>query len=355
MKLTLLTLVNFRDHAQRKIDFNDTTIIVGPNASGKTTILEAIYMLAVGRSFRAESDREMIAFGSEYARVVGIVESGGENYELEVVVTAGVVQGKAVVPKRFRRNKVVRNKSKFVGSVKAVLFWPEDLRIVIDSPSVRRTYLDFVLVQVDQKYHKAVSVYERAVRVRNRLLERIREGEVGREQLDYWNTQVVDQGKYITSQREEYVAFLNSQNKGFDGTVFSVEYDKSEISQERLIKYQKEEVWAGKTLVGPHRDNLVFRIKNKELGNEWRDLEKYGSRGEQRLGVLWLKMGELAYVKDKSGELPVLLLDDIFSEFDHSHRKMLFRLTQGQQTIITTTDAHLIEEEYKRKARILEL
>ena len=124
---------------------------------------------------------------------------------------------------------------------------------------------------------------------------------------------------------------------------FSLEYDSSTISESRLEQYKVEEVAAATTLVGPHRDDFIFKVKGKGLEVKERDLAPYGSRGEQRMGVLWLKLAELAFVEEKTGEKPTLLLDDIFSELDHEHRDIVFDITKKQQTIITTADPHYIE------------
>ncbi len=354
MHLRSLALANFRSHIKKKFTFGNTTVIVGPNAIGKTTLLEAIYLLAVGRSFRAESDREVIAFGSEFSRVEGTCYKDGTAVNLEVLVTHGVLQGKKVLTKRFSRNKAVKKMTDFIGSLKAVLFWPEDLRLIVDSPSVRRTYLDFVLSQSNTKYAQALSSYEKGIRARNKVLESIRERRAGQDELEYWNDLIIEKGTYLSFSRAGYVDFLNQYDEEITGVSFSIFYDKSIISPARLLQYKNEEVYAGKTLVGPHRDDIKFEILNSKSENK-RDLARFGSRGEQRLGILWLKLGERNFIKERSGEEPILLLDDIFSEFDHYHRKMLFDFIGKQQSIITTTDIHLVEENYKREAKIIEL
>jgi DNA replication and repair protein RecF len=135
--------------------------------------------------------------------------------------------------------------------------------------------------------------------------------------------------------REEFIDFINSQH-GLNDQKFKLEYDRSVISESRLEQYSEEEVAAGTTLVGPHRDDFSIAERSRNLAS-------YGSRGEQRMAVLWLKMAELNYIEKKTGERPTLLLDDIFSELDHEHRDIVMKLAETQQTVITTADEHFIK------------
>jgi len=153
-------------------------------------------------------------------------------------------------------------------------------------------------------------------------------------QLLYWNHLLIKNGDYISVKREEFIEFINKLH-GLNSQDFQLEYDRSVISEGRLEQYKEEEVAAATTLVGPHRDDFSFKEKS-------RDLASFGSRGEQRMGILWLKMAELAFVEEKTGEKPTLLLDDIFSELDHEHREVVTGLTNDQQTIITTVDPHFV-------------
>jgi DNA replication and repair protein RecF len=221
----------------------------------------------------------------------------------------------------------------FAGNFKVVLFGPWDMDLVTETPSLRRKFLDTVLSQVDREYRRSILSYEKGVRQRNRLLFRIREEGIARSQLSFWNQLLIKNGDYISQKREEFIGFVNSR-PGLRFTDYKLLYDKSVISEGRLEQYKEEEVAAATTLVGPHRDDFAFKIGNS------RDLAAYGSRGEQRMGVLWLKMAELDFIETKSGERPTLLLDDIFSELDHEHRDIVMEITKNQQTIITTADEH---------------
>jgi len=242
--------------------------------------------------------------------------------------------------KRLLANGLAKRLIDFAGNFKVVLFGPQDLELVIESPGRRRNFLDTVLSQVDREYRRALLSYEKGLRQRNRLLFRIREEGMPRSQLLFWDKLLVKNGDYISQKREEFIDFINTTSP-MNEQHFSLNYDKSAISEARLEQYAREEVAAATTLVGPHRDDFSFRLKKNKQA---RDLSRYGSRGEQRMGILWLKIAELAYIEEKSEEKPTLLLDDIFSELDHEHRKVVKDTVGGQQTIITTADPHFVED-----------
>jgi len=308
MKLDKIFLQNFRSYENREFELADRVVVVGPNGSGKSNLIEAIYLLATGKSFRAERDEEMVRYGEGFFRVVGEIGGLGE---------IGVTLKER---KNFEVNGVARRMMDFVGNLKAVMFGPGDMELVTGSPSVRRRYLDFVISQVDREYRRCQISYEKGLRQRNKLLDLIRDGLAGRNQLFFWDKLLIKNGEYITGKREEYLEGL-------------AEYDKSVISEVRLKQYETEEVAAGSTLVGPHRDNFIVNL-------DGRDVSKFGSRGEQRMMVWKMKQKEIEYL----GGEPVLLLDDIFSELDHKHRDEVIELikTYGGQVIMTSADEHLV-------------
>jgi DNA replication and repair protein RecF len=203
--------------------------------------------------------------------------------------------------------------------------------------------------------------YERGLRQRNKLLEAIRDQGAHRHQLLFWDQLLIKAGEYITKKREEYIDFVN--NFQFASTNLQLDYkliyDKSIISRMRLDQYSEEEVAAGVTLVGPHRDDIIFEIRNpkSEIRNSesFRNLSSFGSRGEQRLAVLWLKLAELQFIEKISFQKPVLLLDDVMSEFDHEHRRIIFEMISGVQTIITTTDMHFLPKNVIDSAEMIKL
>ena len=341
-----LRLNAFRNFKTKLLEFSDgVSVIIGPNASGKTNILESIFLLSTGKSFRAHLEEEMVNYDTDISRIKGRPKSDGEINDLEVILTRGLIDiGKSapekVARKRLMLNGVAKRLLDFAGNFRVALFGPWDLDLVTESPSLRRKFLDTVLSQVDREYRRASLSYEKGLRQRNKLLLRIREEGLSRSQLLFWDRLLVKNGDYIAHAREEFIGFINATSE-FDDQSFSLEYDKSAISEARLEQYAEEEVAAATTLVGPHRDEIIFQIRVAKAEN--RNLATYGSRGEQRMGVLWLKLAELAFVEAKTGERPTLLLDDIFSELDHKHREIVIKVAQNQQTVITTADPHFIE------------
>ena len=341
MLISKLRLNSFRNFKTKLLEFSpNITVIVGPNASGKTNILESMFVLATGKSFRARVEEEMVNYDADIARAKARVASDGNLLDLEAVLTRGLIDiGKSAPEKIARKKLFVNGVSKrlidFAGNFKVTLFGPWDLDLVTESPSLRRKFLDTVLSQVDREYRRAALSYEKGLRQRNRLLLRIREEGLSRSQLLFWDKLLVRNGDYISTARGEFIQFINS-TKALNEEKLELFYDRSAISEARLEQYAEEEVAAATTLVGPHRDDFIFK-------REKRDMARFGSRGEQRMGVLWLKLAELSFIEEKSGERPTLLLDDIFSELDHKHRKIVVRISDKQQTIITTADPHFIE------------
>ena len=329
MKIERLTLENFRSYKKKIFHFGQTTVIVAPNGAGKTNILEAIYLLSTGLSERASVTDEMINFDSEIGSVAGVIEHNEDRTELSVVLTKGVYMGKRTPKRRYLVDGVARVRSGFVGKLAAVLFRPEDMRLIEGSPSRRRNYLDETLSIAHPEYGRALSVYEASLKRRNRLLDAIRDGLARREQLTYWDQSIIKNGNILTDFRRSYLDYLSQIQTAFGQ--YKLEYDASTISASRLEQYASAEVAVGYTLVGPHKDDFVIK-------SEGRDLMKYGSRGEQRLAVLFLKLGNMQYIERKLGVKPVLLLDDIFSELDEEHRQQVVAMTKGRQTIITSAE-----------------
>lgn len=373
MLIKKIQLQNFRNFSKKEIVYGENiNVIVGPNATGKTNILESIYLISTGKSFKARLEEEMIGYDAEIARVRAELSiknyvSGEKilntkyeihNTSLETVLTRGEVQIgedpenlQKTPRKKLTVNGVPKRLIDFAGQLKVALFGPWDLDLVTESPSIRRKFLDAVLSQSDREYRRAVISYEKGLRQRNRLLFRIREQGIPRSQLLFWDKLLIKNGDYISTKREEFIEFVNLSPDFLDQD-FSLTYDKSAISEGRLEQYKNEEVYAATTLVGPHRDDFCFYIKTPKNNNTF-DLSKFGSRGEQRMGVLWLKMSELNFIEKNTGERPVLLLDDIFSELDHKHRGVAADLAKKQQTIITTADEHYVEN--FKKVELIEL
>lgn len=354
MFLKSLNLSNFRNYKKTKFEFEKYTIvIVGPNTAGKTNFTEAISMLSSGKSSRAEKDDELIGFGESSARVTGeIVENldDKDTIELQVIlVKRDPSTGSGQVSKKYTVNKVAKRRVDFAANLTSILFSPEDLDIIIGGPSLRRRLFNEILEQTDRDYRNAFSVYEKALRQRNALLYNAREtGSRNEKQFEYWDKLIIENGNIVTKKREELIESINNFSKEiFDFVAF---YDKSTISVERLEKYRDAELAAAVTLVGPHRDDIGFSMLS---GNSTRDIKSFGSRGQQRLTILQVKLIELSLIEEKMKVRPVLILDDIFSELDEGHIKLIFEILGKQQTFITTTHKEFVDT--LKNAQVIEL
>ncbi|MBI2049608.1 DNA replication and repair protein RecF [Candidatus Roizmanbacteria bacterium] len=349
MFLKYLSLQNFRSYKKADFSFShNTTLIVGPNTSGKTNLIEAIYLLSEGKSFRIEKDENMVQFGEKIARVKGITN---EN-ELEAVIAGREFTSNGRIVKKYLVNGVAKKRSDFIGNLPCVLFSPVDLEIIIGSPGTRRNFLDHILSQTDRDYRLYLASYEKGLRLRNAVLHKIKEQGVRQDrELEYWDEILIKNGQFISKKREDIIGYFNSNQKDvFDFVVF---YDKSVISKERLLQYKDVEVGAGVTLVGPHRDDFFVSMFDENLKTT-HDMRFFGSRGQQRLAVLQLKILELTLVKKMMGD-SLLILDDIFSELDSGHINLVLDMIGKQQTIITTTHKEFIPSQILKDIDMIEL
>jgi DNA replication and repair protein RecF len=350
--LKSIALQQFRSYASYQLVFEKpTTVIIGPNAIGKTSILEAIALVSTGSSFRATKIDQMIAFEQELSRVKAVIEeqatgelSEDEDLELEMLLTRGMVQGKRTQKRLYSVNGVRRRKKDFVGKLLTVVFRPEDLRLIEGSPSRRRTYLDMPLASLSRQYDIALSTYEKALRQRNKLLEQVRERSAPANSLHYWNQTMLKHGTVLQEQRRKFTSFINIVAFPLG---FSIEYQPSVISEERIEEYQRRAIAAGHTLIGPHKDDFIVNLipqNPKKNSPDKFDVATYGSRGQQRMAVLWLKVAEQAYLQEQTDQQPLLLLDDILSELDPDVRAKVLELLPGGQSIVTSADSTILSE-----------
>lgn len=348
MSLVSLRLKNFRNHKDFYFTFPLTTVIIGQNTVGKTSILEAIQFLSLGKSFKAEFDADAISENREFSNIEAKVTDSEGTTNLKIILA--VRDGR--LTKKFLVNNVPRRAVDFTSRFLSVLFTPEDLEIITDSPSLRRNYINNILSQSDKKYRVSLSIYEKALKQRNRMLWLLREGKkyFSEADFEYWDNILINNGGILTKAREEFVEYVNIQPK--DVYKFEIFYDKSTITRERLEKYHDAERASAKTLVGPNRDDFFFRFPNTE-----KQISEFGSRGEQRLTIFQMKIIEMYYIKDKTGEIPTLLLDDIFSELDDNNIHRVLDLLPHQQVILTTTHKEFVPKKIisKEDVEIIEL
>lgn len=337
MTLSSLRLQSFRCYTSLKelVFSPQTTWIIGENARGKTSILEAIYMLSTGRGFREEQEVELLAFGHLH----GFVQ--GQFVSAEARLTEGTVTYKSddeiSLLKKYFVDKVP------VGLVKfrrmqppVVLFAPQQLEIVTGSPSTRREYFNILLAKSHPTYGKAIREYEIALRKRNAVLEEYMSIEQLRTELQFWDDYLLDRATIIHEVRHAYCDYLNAHPE-LASRSFHIKYHPSLMTRERLAEKFMTEIAAHRTLIGPQKDDFEFQLTTRE-DNHTINVHKFGSRSQQRITLLWLKLLEISYLQEHLKMDPILLLDDIFSEFDHANREMIVSLIPKFQTVITSTE-----------------
>lgn len=344
MPVRTLTLDGFRSYEHLEIAFGDGPhVVVGRNAAGKTNLVEALVVLSTGRSHRSSADPELVHWGAEFARSSATVEGDGRTQELEVVVHA---RG-AGARKRIRVNGVNRRATALRPVLRSVLFAPEDMLLIVGSPSLRRNALDALVAQREPTAAAVMSTYQRTLTQRNSLLRRIREEEADRVELTYWTQVIIEHGARILDWRDQTLSAMAGPLAEAHREIAPEETDlrlryssnvepgpgesNEDALRRRLHETADKEIWNGATLVGPHRDDLTFV-------SDGRELTEFASRGQQRTAILALKLAELDVLTTLDRRPPLLLLDDVFSELDPERRAHLVRrIGELPQAIVTTT------------------
>jgi DNA replication and repair protein RecF len=302
-------------------------------------------LLSRGRSHRTSKDGELVAWGAPFARAAASVEIGSLGTMLEVVIQREPAIGGR---KRVRIDGVPRRPSALGDLLRVVVFSPEDMLLISGSPGLRRAEIDTLAAQVWPAYGRALSTYGRAVQQRNGLLRAIAEGTAARDELAFWDRTLVEEGGEVVRMRLELLERIappleaaHAEIAPAEGSLTlryetnapldpATDSDPSDALRRRLAEVVEKEIWNGATLVGPHRDDVVF-----ELGG--RALESFASRGQQRTAILALKLAELEIQTQVDGRPPVLLLDDVFSELDEARRAHLVRrVTELPQAFVTS-------------------
>lgn len=390
MHCSHLSLVSFRNYRTLDVELPDGPILVlGPNASGKTTLLEALYLLATTKSHRTNTDRELVNWHARaeqgvppFARVAAKMQRRGVQ-NIEIVVTReganGTESQSGIARKLIRVNGQKRRAIDLIGQVNAVMFGPQDLDLIVGAPALRRRYLDITISQIDPHYVRTLQTYQKVVLQRNSLLKSMAErGRRGTEngavdQLSYWDGELVANGAYLLHRRLGVIGELNRIADGLHarlagtGEALEVLY-RSTVAEEtlpaegapseeavreryaeRLRASRAEELRRAVTLVGPHRDDIAFTVGGVDMGT-------YGSRGQQRSVILAVKLAEVELMREATGEMPLLLLDDVVSELDPERRRYLLEavLERKQQVLVTATDLIPVGRSFLSRAALFE-
>jgi len=392
MYLKHLSLTNFRNFARLDLDVPRRVIVlVGSNAQGKTSLLEAVYFMAAFTSFQTHADRQLVNFIAArearrqvaVGRLVAEYRRGNSDHRLEARL---IMEPTGVNGVRLRKevllDGVKKSLSDVIGQFNAVVFVPQMSQILEGGPDERRRYLNLTLAQTVPAYVRALSDYSQALSQRNALLKALSERGGNGEQLGVWDEAVARLGAQIILWRIQAIQEIErlaarvhheltrgkevlrlSYEPAFDplpqpdgqlGLKIDTPVDRSGLKLEdihtgfieRLVQLRREEIARGVTTVGPHRDELRFLANSIDLGN-------YGSRGQIRTALLALKMAEVNWMKERTGEWPVILMDEVMAELDLERRAdLLGYLGQREQVLFTTTDLNLFTTEFAEKAVI---
>lgn len=339
MYLSHLTLENFRSYSKKTFELDPRiNLILGHNGTGKTNILESIYFLSSGKSFRSSSLSQLINWQSSYTTVIGKLSTNTELVEVEAQLIKE--PSKTSVNRKFLINKVVKTRPKYLGTLKTVIFEPEDIRLVTGSPSRRRDYLDSIFATTEWRYASALSQYNRALKHRNELLDLIRQGKSQKSELFYWDQSLIKNANQIHIYRQDFIRSANQffhNHPNSEIQTISLKYSPSVVTPEILENRFQLDLAIGYTQSGPHRDDFSFQ--NSIFSAPDKNLSFWGSRGQQRLAVLALRLAQINFLEETYKEKPILLLDDIFSELDPEHRQLVVNICRNYQTIFTSADS----------------
>ena len=358
LKINKLYLRNFRNYLDLEIDFNDKlNIIIGNNAQGKTNILEAIYFLSITKSFLSVNEKTLIFRDKEFSLIKGDIVNSNFNKKLSILINDN---GKKIEVNQ----KIIKRNIDYLGNLRVIIFSPDDIRLLKDSPGNRRRFLNIELSQLYDKYVKYLSEFNIVLKQRNEYLKIIKNGNFNEEYFNILNNKYVDLAVEIYIYRNnfinkinEYITdkyyFISGDNnlvvKYISDTSISNRNEMKNSLLNRLIDNKNREIIYGNTMIGPHKDNFCFYLNESNLS-------LYGSQGQLKMAILALKLAEIDVFKSVTGETPVLLLDDIFSELDIEKRNKLIKfLNDDVQTIMTTTDLSEIDNELVKIANIYKI
>ena len=362
MYLERLTLINVRTF--RHLDLSMAPgmyVVTGPNASGKSNLVEAVTMLATARSARADSDVDLIAWDAlegdpiPAARLSAEVATANGPLTLDVVASVREPRGEAAprATRRFRVNGVARRASDLIGQLRVVGFSANDLRLIDGPPAGRRRYLDITISQLDAAYVRALQRYQRVLQQRNSLLRRIQDRRARADELEFWDGELATSGSYILATRAGVVDELSERAReqyaklAPQDEALTLCY-RAAVSEDvqsairgpdletrladALVEERPRDIAAGVTRRGPHRDDIVFQLNGRDAGT-------FSSRGQQRSIALALRLAEVELSTERTGDPPVLLLDDVLSELDEQRRERVLATAHTvQQVVITSAD-----------------
>ncbi|MFT9599563.1 DNA replication/repair protein RecF [Mesobacillus sp.] len=358
MYIEELQLRNYRNYQGLEATFeNKVNVILGENAQGKTNVMESIYVLAMAKSHRTSNDKDLIRWDEEYAKIEGRIKKNNGSLPMQLVISK---KGKKAKVNHLEQRKL----SQYVGNMNVVMFAPEDLNLVKGSPQVRRRFVDMEIGQVSAIYLHDMGQYNKILQQRNHYLKQLQIKKTSdHTMLDILTEQFIQAAARIIVKRFEFLHLLEQWalpihhgiSRGFEDLkiVYKPSADVSEdddlskmiaVYEEKFAKIKTREIDRGTTMFGPHRDDLQFFVNG-------RDVQTFGSQGQQRTTALSVKLAEIELINSEIGEYPILLLDDVLSELDDYRQSHLLNTIQGKvQTFVTTTSVDGIDHQTLREA-----
>lgn len=338
MKINQIKLNNYRNYKNSTIDFTDgVNFIVGKNAQGKTNLLESIYLSSVGKSPKNCREKQIIMFNESQARI-----------ELDFSTLAGKKNIKIYLDKANKKSIKVNNLNilkltEFVGILSIVYFSPDELKLIKEVPEDRRNFLDISISQFDRTYLYNLLKYNKILKQRNSILKSDNSDQTKIEELKLFTPQLIECAEKIIEKRLNFIENLkkyaiNLHKFITDSEILDISYsyakdDKMTIKEQLSQEFEKittKEIELGYTCIGPHRDDIIFKINDK-------DCKYFSSQGQQRTVALVVKLSLMEVIKQEIGEYPILLLDDVLSELDQTRQDKLIELVSKYQTIISCT------------------
>lgn len=349
-KLTSLRLQQYRSYEDFAVELSPTVnIVVGPNASGKTNLLESVLLLCGGNTYRA-SINDVVMHHRDWSRIEAMLVNRARSLAIDA--------SSDLIKKKYTINDVQRQRLRYEDIIPVVLFEPEDMRLLTGSPEERRNFLDDIMGYIDPQYNTVKKQYNRVLLQRNSLLKNSHNG---KDQFFIWNIRLSELAGYIVESRVRLIDILNSKisemyseiagkkSKVVINYISSIALNSYESSLMKALEDNlQKDIERGFTAYGPHRDDFTVELKGVAA-------KTTASRGETRTLVLSLKLLQVALVEEKRGIAPLVLLDDVFSELDGSRRKALTMHLTNHQTIITTTDADIIAKDFAQHATTISL
>jgi len=354
MKIHHLKLINFRNYERLDIDFSDTyNIIYGKNGEGKTNLVESIYVLGLTKSFRGSVDKVLIMNNKDVCKVEGKVQDKYVN-DYKIIIKN---DGKKVKVNNTKIEKL----SDYISKISIVLFNPDDLRFIKESPSIRRKAINLEISQLNNIYLKDLNMYEKLLKQRNMYLKTVNlNANSSYDYLDVLTSKLIDYGEKIYNSRLEYINHLNKGINNYFKRICNIDNleidyvsDFNDFDKDKIIKKYKNnlnrDIILGKTTLGVHHDDFIFKM-NKQY------IKDYGSEGQQKNAIIAYKLSELDIFYKLHKDYPILILDDLFSELDIEKIKNILNLINHDiQTFITTTEIDKIDNKIIKSSKVFKV